>query len=200
MVGERPIRIMLAVAVVSGVVSAFISNTATTAMMVAIVAGMLLPLKKLEKSELLSQARICNRIISLCCIRCINWWFGNTDRYSTECDWAGFHPRTTRCSYKFFEWCLIGPPVSICLILLSTLLLAMSFPSGVRHIEGMSQLVTNERTQLGSWTTAQRSTAFAFGVTVCLWVTPGLLTLTIGSQHPLCLWFRNHIPEGVAAI
>ena len=31
MVGERPIRIMLAVAVVSGVVSAFISNTAYTA-------------------------------------------------------------------------------------------------------------------------------------------------------------------------
>ena len=83
---------------------------------------------------------------------------------------------------------------------MSTLLLAVSFPSGVHHIEGMSQLVTNERRQLGSWTTAQRSTALAFGVTVGLWVTPGFLTLTLGSEHPLCLWFRDHIPEGVAAI
>jgi sodium-dependent dicarboxylate transporter 2/3/5 len=40
-VGERPGRILAAVALVSATISAFISNTATTAMMVTIVAGIL---------------------------------------------------------------------------------------------------------------------------------------------------------------
>ncbi|MBT6053980.1 MAG: hypothetical protein HOH16_00965 [Planctomycetaceae bacterium] len=49
LVGECPIRITLAVALVSGVMSAFILNTATSAMMVAIVAGILSAIEEAEE-------------------------------------------------------------------------------------------------------------------------------------------------------
>jgi sodium-dependent dicarboxylate transporter 2/3/5 len=46
----RPTRILAAVAFVSAVVSAFISNTATTAMMVAIVTGMLAAIEEADRT------------------------------------------------------------------------------------------------------------------------------------------------------
>ena len=54
LVGECPIRITLAVALVFGVMSAFISNTATPAMMVAIVAGILSAIEEAEGKKFCS--------------------------------------------------------------------------------------------------------------------------------------------------
>jgi di/tricarboxylate transporter len=67
LVGEYPIRITLAVALVSGVMSAFISNTATPAMMVAIVAGILSGIEEAEEKNFAApiynfqQAYVCVR-------------------------------------------------------------------------------------------------------------------------------------------
>lgn len=67
LVGECPIRITLAVALVFGVMSAFISNTATPAMMVAIVAGILSAIEEAEEKNIAApiynfqQAYVCVR-------------------------------------------------------------------------------------------------------------------------------------------
>jgi len=200
-VGERPVRIMLAVAVVSGVVSGFISNTATTAMMVAIVVGMLEAVEEAGRRAGRSPAPsfATGLLLTVAFAASIG---GLATPIGTPPNVIGlaFIREQIGIQVSFFEWCLVGGPVALCLIGLATLLLAFAFPAGVSQIEGMSQLVANERKTLGCWTVAQRSTAVAFGVTVGLWVIPGLLTLLVGADHPASQWFRGHVPEGVAAI
>jgi sodium-dependent dicarboxylate transporter 2/3/5 len=61
-------------------------------------------------------------------------------------------------------------------------------------------MVASRRAALGSWTRAQRSTAIAFGITVALWVIPGLIALIAGDRHPLYLAMNRSIPEGIAAM
>ena len=200
-VGESPLRIMLAVATVSGVVSGFISNTATTAMMVAIVVGMLDAVEEAGRRS----GSCPNPAFATGLLLCVAFSAsigGLATPIGTPPNVIGlaFIGQQLGVQISFFEWCLVGGPAALCLISLATLLLALAFPAGVPRIVGMNQLVATEREHLGRWTTAQRSTATAFGITVGLWVMPGLLTLTLGSEHPLCLWFRSHIPEGVAAI
>lgn len=200
-VGERPVRIMLAVAIVSGVVSGFISNTATTAMMVAIVVGMLGAVEEAGRRAGHSpDPRFATGL--LLAVAFAASIGGLTTPIGTPPNVIGlaFIREQLGIQISFFEWCLVGGPVAVSLIGLATLLLAVAFPAGVSRIEGMSRLVAAERRQLGAWTVAQRSTAVAFGVTVSLWVIPGLLTLLLGADHPASQWFRQHIPEGVAAI
>jgi len=200
-VGERPVRIMLAVAIVSGVVSGFISNTATTAMMVAIVVGMLEAVEEAGRRAGCSPdpGFATGLLLSVAFAASIG---GLTTPIGTPPNVIGlaFIREQLGVQVSFFEWCLVGGPVALCLISLATLLLAVAFPAGVSRIAGMSRLVADERQKLGGWTTAQRSTAAAFAVTVSLWVIPGLLTLLLGAEHPAAAWFRRHIPEGVAAI
>ena len=40
----------------------------------------------------------------------------------------------------------------------------------------------------------------AFGVTVLLWVVPGVMALIRGSNDPLYLWLNQHFPESIAAL
>lgn len=201
MVGESPLRIMLAVAAISGVVSGFISNTATTAMMVAIVVGMLDAITEAgDRSGRQPAPAFATGL--LLCVAFAASIGGLATPIGTPPNVIGlaFIDQQLDVQISFFEWCLVGGPVALCLISVATLLLAAAFPAGVPRIEGMSRLVADQRRQLGAWTVAQRSTALAFAITVVLWVTPGLLALLLGATHPLSQWFREHIPEGVAAI
>ena len=60
--------------------------------------------------------------------------------------------------------------------------------------------MTERKQALGPWTRGQRNAVLAFGVTVCLWIGPGLLALVIGRDHPLALFVQASMPEAVAAL
>jgi sodium-dependent dicarboxylate transporter 2/3/5 len=73
-------------------------------------------------------------------------------------------------------------------------------PAGVRELTGSRAMIAGRRAALGAWTTAQRSAAIAFGVTVLLWIVPGLVALALGERSPAYVALQRSIPEGVAAL
>ena len=211
-VGERPGRILAAVAAVSAAISAFISNTATTAMMVTIASGILAAVDDAAEGTVAgggSQVAAGGRrpdpgwssglLLAVAFAASIG---GLATPIGTPPNLIGLSFIRTELGIdvSFPAWCLIGVPVAALLTAFAVLLLGWMFPAGVDRIEGVAALVARERAGMGRWTAGQASTAAAFAITVALWVVPGCLGLFLGAKHPLPAWFAAHVPEGVAAL
>jgi sodium-dependent dicarboxylate transporter 2/3/5 len=101
---------------------------------------------------------------------------------------------------SFLKWCLIGMPIVIVLYLWLATYLNFFCRAGVREIEGSEQWLRQERVRLRSWSTGEISTLVAFGVTVGLWLLPGVVALVRGENSEIYKQLSAILPEGVVAL
>ena len=204
-VGERPRRVLAAVAFVSALVSAFISNTATTAMMVAIVGGMLVAIEEAAARHGTGPGRRLEPAFATGLLLCVAFAAsigGLATPIGTPPNVIGlaFIRDTLGVDLSFAAWCSMGVPLVVVLTTVTVLLLSWLFPAGVVCLPGVADVVARERRALGAWTTGQRSTATAFAITVSLWMLPGMVALVAGQRHPVVVALAARCPEGVAAL
>ncbi|MFN5756797.1 MAG: SLC13 family permease [Planctomycetia bacterium] len=200
-VGERPRRILGAVALVSVLISAFISNTCTAAMMMAIVSGILAAVEAAAGATGRRPLPAFATSLFLCVAFAASIG-GLATPIGTPPNLIGlaFIRDQLGVDVSFPGWCAIGVPVAAVLATIAVKVLARLFPAGVERLDGVSDYVAAERARLGGWTTGQRSTALAFAITVALWVLPGLVLIAAGSSHTVAKWLAARLPEGVAAL
>jgi len=200
-VGEHPRRIMAAVAIVCGVTSGVISNTATTAMMFAIVSGILAAIEQANQggSGKLNPRFATGLLLVVAFASSIG---GLATPIGTPPNLIGlaFIEKQLEIDISFFSWCLLGVPLTIAMLGVVVAVATSLFPAGVARLEGVTDYVRGQRASLGRWTTGQRSAAIAFAITVSLWVAPGVLALVVGKEHPWCETLSSRVPEGVAAL
>jgi solute carrier family 13 (sodium-dependent dicarboxylate transporter), member 2/3/5 len=112
----------------------------------------------------------------------------------------GFIERLGGRHVDFLEWMRVGVPL---VIVLTALLLAWFAAWGARGIhvddEGLA-LVRQERDRLGRWTRGERNVIIAFAVTVLLWVAPGLAAIVGQQDAAVVQAFEISVPESVAAL
>lgn len=100
----------------------------------------------------------------------------------------------------FFDWMAIGIPAVIVLFAgLCTIFYFMAV-RGVTVDAGSTAVVQEELRKLGPLSRGERNVLLAFGVTVVLWVAPGVFALAGLSATPFAAWFARSIPEAVAAV
>jgi sodium-dependent dicarboxylate transporter 2/3/5 len=200
-VDERPRRILAAVALVSVLISAFISNTCTAAMMMSIVSGILAAVEA-AAGETGRRPLPAFATSLFLCVAFAASIGGLATPIGTPPNLIGlaFIRDQLGVNVSFPGWCAIGVPVAAVLATIAVRVLTWLFPAGVERLDGVAEYVATERTRLGAWTTGQRSTALAFGITVALWVLPGLVLVALGASHPAAKWLAARLPEGVAAL
>jgi sodium-dependent dicarboxylate transporter 2/3/5 len=71
---------------------------------------------------------------------------------------------------------------------------------GVDVGEGSTELVRQELARLGPVSRSQRNVLTAFGITVLLWITPGVLAAAGLDSTPFARGLVQAVPEGVAAM
>ena len=200
-VGERPHRILAAVACVSVLISAFISNTCTAAMMMAIVSGILAAVEESARDASRRPAPAFATGLFLCIAFAASiGGLATPIGTPTNLIGLGFIRNQLGVNVSFPAWCAISVPVVVVLSTITVFVLGRLFPAGVDRLDGVAEFVAAERARLGAWTVGQKSTALAFGITVLLWVLPGVLLVAVGPDHPVSVWLRNRLPEGVAAL
>ena len=106
----------------------------------------------------------------------------------------------TPIDVTFFEWCLIGVPIVVVLYLFMFAYLNWFCPSGVRELAGGREYLAQQRRALGPWTRGQLSTLVAFVVMVVLWVAPGVIALGWGETSDAYKWCKLSLPEAVPAL
>lgn len=201
-IGARPSRILFAFGAVTAFISAWISNTATTAMMFAIGLSII---NFLFEQESAGGAKI-NRNYATA-LMLMTSFAASIGGLATP---IGTPPNVIGIGFirnlgggadiSFFKWTLIGAPVVIVLFLFLWFYLNKLAPAGVREIAGSAEMLDREREKLGNWTRGQKSTVVAFAATVALWVVPGLIALFAGEQSAVYKAINSRVPEAVAAL
>ena len=200
-VGERPAGILSAVVAVSVLISAFISNTVTAAMMLAIVTGILAAIEEATRvSGVRPAATFATGLFLSIAFAASIGGLATPIGTPTNLIGLGFIRDQLGVPISFPGWCALSLPVVAVLATLLVVVMTRLFPAGVARLDGVQAFVREERRRLGAWTTGQKSTAVAFGATVAMWVVPGVLLVTLGGEHPVSVWLRDRLPEGVAAL
>lgn len=200
-VGARPGRILFAFGAVTAFISAWISNTATTAMMFAIGMSILAFLFENEReggSPI--NRRYATGLMLMTSFAASIGGLATPIGTPPNVIGLGFIRQLLGIEFSFFKWSMIGAPVVICLFLYLAFYLNVLCRAGVREIAGSSEMLQREKARLGQWTRGQKSTLIAFMVTVALWVVPGLIALVAGDTSPIYQSINRSIPEGVAAV
>lgn len=202
-VGARPSRVLFAFGLTTAGLSAWMSNTATTAMMFGIGLSILHVMLNREGEDGVKTGvdpRYATGLMLMTAFAASIGGLATPVGTPPNVIGLGFIRELVGVEYSFFRWMMLGVPIVVVLfIALFTYLNALS-PAGVTELPGGRALIRNERTKLGKWTQGQRSTTIAFGITIALWVIPGIIALVAGERSDLYLAINRSVPESVAAL
>lgn len=101
---------------------------------------------------------------------------------------------------SFITWVALGGLIAMCLlVLLFGMLLLLCRPE-VRHVPGQQAAARRAADELGPWSREQRMVATVFVITIVFWLAPGVLELVPGVAETFAESYRRHLPEGVVAL
>jgi solute carrier family 13 (sodium-dependent dicarboxylate transporter), member 2/3/5 len=199
-VAASPTRLLLAFGLVAAVVSGWISNTATTAMLFGIGLSLLRALYRGELGTAAPDPRWATGLMLMIAFAASIGGLATPIGTPPNVIGLGFIRAELGIEVPFFSWMLLGVPVVILMMVaLSGVMLLLS-PAGVRRLPQSAEITRAGAAALGPWTRGQRSVVVAFVVTVTLWILPGVLALALGERDPLTQLVGTRIPEGVAAM
>jgi sodium-dependent dicarboxylate transporter 2/3/5 len=195
-VGAKPNRILVSYGFIAAFLSMWMSNTATAAMLLPIGLSLVAFMEaegKMPSSYGASMMMITTYNVSR---------GGMATPVGTPPNLIAVGMLATLAGVQitFVQWMFIAVPLSLLLITFVTLFLVYMGRAGGREIPGAERIVQERRDRLGPWRPGERNALIAFGVTVTLWVGPGLLPLFLGADHPVAQQVLRMIPEAVAAL
>ena len=195
-IGARPTRILIAYGALAAFLSAWMSNTATTAMLVPIGLS-LLAFMESEGSVPKGYGTALMLMTAYGCSR-----GGMATPVGTPPNLIAIAMIGEQLDVRitFVEWMFLAVPVTLVLMGIVFVYLNWVGRTGVTEIPGAEQLIAERKRALGPWRPGERNAVIAFGVTVVLWVGPGLLPLFLGREHPFAQAVLASIPESVAAL
>jgi len=197
-VGERPSRILFAYGAACCFISMWISNTAACAMMFPIGLAVIQSLRKISPEAITN--KYATAMMLICAFSASIGGLATPIGSPTNLVGLSFIEKQLNRHVTFFEWMGFCIPIVVIVYFLLFSYLNYLCPAGVKELKGVRQWLSEQRSAMGRLTTAQRNTLIAFGATVLLWITPGILALTLGDDHPFSRAFALHIPESIAAI
>lgn len=196
-VGEHPGRILLAFGAIGAFLSMWMSNTATTAMMLPIALGVLSTLPGAHPSGTRSYATGLMLMIAFSCnVGGIATPVGTPPNLIA----IGMLKEILGRDITFLDWMSFGVPVAAVLFVVVYLVVRRLFPAPRETFKGSSSVIRAERETIGAMTRGEKAALAAFLVAVTLWTLPGIVGLILGKQHEISQTLSRALPEGPAAI
>lgn len=203
-VGDDPRRIFLAIGLACMLCSGWISNTATAAMMFPIALGLLEAIREMMAAQgkiiALNSYKYATGLMLMTAYACSIGGVLTPIGTPPNIIMLGFLNEMCDLHVSFFQWMVWGFVAMVVYFIIAYIVLARMFPSDVKHIEGASEFIAGKVKGLGRWTRAQKNTMIAFLVAVILWVTPGILSIFLGTQSPVLNRYNALFPEAIAAM
>ena len=193
---RTPGVLMLTVGLVTWAISMWVSNTATTAIMLPVGLGILRSLGAIGDS---AKGRFPTGFMLM-----LTWSSSvavglpiasppNLIAISMIRDLAG--RRLT-----FFDWVAVTMPLAVLMLALCWLILWVRYGSGASAGGDVQAYVSAERERLGSWSRAEVNVAVVFAIAAILWMLPGAMAMLTSPEAPIPRFFETRLPEAVVAL
>jgi sodium-dependent dicarboxylate transporter 2/3/5 len=196
-VGASAPRILLTFGAVSMVLSMWMSNTATTAMMFPIGLSIV---AHLAQAGLAGARRFAMVMMLVTSFAASIGGMATPVGTPPNLIGIGLVERISGLDITFFRWMLIGVPAAV---LMFGFVAAQFYVAGARGVTvdaASTRLVREELARLGPLSRGQRNVLAAFGLTVILWVAPGILAIAGLEDSPFGRAYAQAVPESIAAM
>jgi sodium-dependent dicarboxylate transporter 2/3/5 len=196
-VGSSAGRILVTFGAVTTVLSMWMSNTATTAMM--------FPIGLSIAAHLTRTGAVGARHFGLVTMLITAFGasiggIGTPVGTPPNLIGIGMLQRLAGIEVTFFQWMALGVPVMVIMFGFIAVQFYFAGARGVVLGQGSTHAVRDELTKLGPISRGQRNVLIAFGITVVLWLTPGVLALAGLDGSPTARAYAAAMPESVAAM
>jgi sodium-dependent dicarboxylate transporter 2/3/5 len=199
-VGTSGTRILVMYGLVGTVISMWMSNTATTAMMFPIGVSIVAQLRRGSTGQDESLRRFATAMMLITSFGASIGGMATPVGTPPNLIGIGLIERITGTHIGFFRWMAIGVPIVLILFAVLAAFFAWTSTRGVEVGQASARIVREELARLGPMSKAQRNVCLAFGATVLLWTFPGVLALAGLSDAPVAKSYMASVPEGVAAM
>ncbi len=202
-VAGSPARAMIAIAVVAWAFSMWISNTATTAMMIPIAVGLTTTMQRFCPDDPGARLKMRRYAEGLLITMAYAASLGGT---ATPIGTApnliaiDLLERKAGISVDFLQWMSFGLPISFVALVMVLALATRRFPAPVAQVQGLTDHVAEQLRDLGKMTSGERRVVGVFLLAVLGWLAPAVLRLSLGSAHPAAAWAKNGLNEGAVAL
>lgn len=212
-VGSTRAGMLIGLGTVTAVLSMWVSNTATAAMMLPIALGMLSAIHRMRVGPhggAMDARRwpFATAMMLMVAYGASIGGIGTPVGSPPNLIGIGLIRKSLGIDISFFQWMALCVPLLIAMgaVLFALLYLMHRDRSPRTIVSGANVLdyIRDERKKLGPWTAGQFNTSIAFGVAVVLWITPGILELpflkSLEGTASLATWFKDHLPESITAL
>lgn len=216
-IGGRPARVLAAMGLITAVISMWVSNTATTAMMLPIAVGILTALHAVRVRIGLAPAGPLDvrtwpfatgmllMIAYGASIGGIGTKVGSPPNLITMGALRG-----AGIDLSFFDWMKVMVPMLGMMFIVLFVLLYLLHPDShgqnasraSDESAGLLSYLREERARLGPWSVGQLNTLAAFVVAISLWVLPGIFQAAFPNNESFNAFFGKNgpLPEEVVAM
>jgi sodium-dependent dicarboxylate transporter 2/3/5 len=204
-IGDRSWRILFAFGAIAAFISMWVSNTATTAMMLPIGLGIvtamsdMLAIKTGKKTDP-ARFRFATGMMLMAAYASSAGGIGTPVGTPPNLIGIAMIEKFAGVRIPFFKWMQFAVPMLIVMYGLLFFLLYFLHKPEMPVMEGSRDFVRRELAKLGPWSRGQKNVLAAFLATVCLWVIPGFLAVFRGASAPLTRMYGLRMPEAAAAL
>jgi sodium-dependent dicarboxylate transporter 2/3/5 len=207
-VGRSTWRVITALGFVTAVLSAFISNTATVAMLLPTAVGLLSVIAELIRSQRKDGDKEFDPLrlrvgIALMLVLAYGASIGGLlTPIGSPPNLIGREliEEATGRPITFLQWTTAALPICAAMFVVLVIALLLLNRPEIKRLSGVEDYVAAERAKLGKLSRAERNTLVAFTVTVVLWVTPGVIALVAGNESSVYEAVSGRLDEGIVAV
>lgn len=206
-VGQSTTGVIVAFGAITCLLSAFVSNTATVAMLLPTAIGILGVIAKI----LQVQGKVADDFDPLrlrvgAALMLMLAYSASVGGLLTPVGsppnliGRGLIEEATGEKISFGQWMVMAAPICLAMfVVLAVVLITLNKPE-LKRIEGVSDYIAEQRAEMGNLSRAEKNTLVAFGITVSLWILPGIIALIFGNDSDVYTAVSDRLDEGTVAV
>ena len=196
-VGASAPRILITFGAVTTILSMWMSNTATTAMMFPIGLSIV---AHLARTGMEGARQFALAMMLITSFGASIGGMGTPVGTPPNLIGIGFLRSLAKVEVTFFQWMLIGVPAMVLMFGLICLQFHLAAARRATVDASSTAMVRDELEKLGPVSRGQRNVLIAFGITVLLWVAPGIFAVFGLNDSSFARGLVQSVPESVAAM